>query len=214
MILVWAGVSLLQVAETAQADGPGPAAITRRLAEMQAEISDRSSPERTVGSFFRLLNNKDETNCLATLEWDRFRQSAASIIPEEVTSASTAMRNSFLTAFPRSTFVPRQQSYSQCMGERQSYSYEIMGVNPTGDAKTTVAVLTRNVTPLKPGVRLGSIEASARAEGTALRFQFVKQGSAWKVEQIYEQDINKEWSPAFSPASPSVPWMSFFLPGL
>lgn len=192
-------------AQVAEPDAQG---LRRRMLELQQQVQDRSTPANALRSFFQHYNNKSEIDCLKIA----IQNQARTPLAKDVDAQSDAIRDSFFTDLPVRIFHKFDGlTYAQCMEERSSYSYEIVGVEPIGAARTNITVVARNTTPLRAGMKPSEFDLERRRDGERFRFNFVKQGDDWKISQIEEWSrYGEHWSDGFKPSDldPMVPSLS------
>lgn len=172
--------------------------VQARVASLGRESSDRSTPQRAVQSLFLWLNNDEEITCLDLLAGEIEKTPWRDAVKEQ----KKTIRDGFFTELP----VEKMRrydgpTYDKCMKERQSFSYEIVGVEPIGTDKSVITLVAKNTTPLRPGMKPDKYDIEHRRDGTKFRFTLVPQAGSWKIQQIEEwETITEEWSARYKPS--------------
>lgn len=190
-------VALVALAGGAQAQ-PRPASVAEvqaRMAQLGRESSDRGSPQRSVQSFFLWLNNDQELVCLDQLVSELEKTPSRDAVKEQ----TKAIRDGFFTELPVKIMRRYEgETYDTCMKKRETYSYEIVGVEPTGTDKSVITLVAKNTTPLRPGMKPDKYDIERRRDGTRFRFTLVPQRGEWKISQVEEwETVLEEWSARF-----------------
>lgn len=167
-----------------------------RISALQRSVADRSTPERAVQSFFRYLNDREEVICLESEVWRREQKGS---VEGSVRDELEMVRDKFFTGLPLKRFHQFDGStLRDCLNETQTYSYNVVGVEPVGQSMTKIEVLSRNTTPLKSSLKLKSYELEGRKNGFRYRFHLEKVGLDWRIGQIEEKHSYDEgWSKKF-----------------
>jgi hypothetical protein len=193
---------MVLAASTPQAE-PAAAAPDRhqvmlRLGEIEREVGDLSTPDRALRSYFHYMNLRSEISCLVSETW-RSATNAGSPSHREVTAQSNRVRDSHFSGLARRVMQRSyEMTYAECMSQQESYSYEILGVNPQQNS-TIFTVLVKNTTPIPRDAVSTPYAVSSRAAGMRLRLDYRLEGSSWTIHQIEEWDSFIEtWNPQFN----------------
>jgi hypothetical protein len=217
MVRLTALSSLLSVAWAAPAQPPTSEEVElarmvrTRIASISSEVADRSTPDRALRSYFMYLNYRGELSCL-TSEVYKLDSKKGELSLVETNRLGYAIRNDFFapSAQPWLNRYGEPQSLQTCMRERESYSYEIQGVEPSGENRVKFTVLARNTTEIPQNATKDPDLLAWRAEGTKLRIDMTRLATQWKIVQVEEwQRFTNEWRPQLRPEDlkPSVPYM-------
>jgi hypothetical protein len=176
---------------------PTVAEIVARLGEIDLEVSDRSTPDRALRSYFHYLNSASEISCLTSVMWKTV-SSVGTPSHSEVREMGDEIRNDHFGGLAlRVLERSYDKTFAECMASRDSYSYEITGVEPT-PAATKFTVRVRNTTPIPTDAPRTAYSVESREAGAVLRIEYRQAGSEWKIYQIEEWDIYSEsWRPQF-----------------
>jgi hypothetical protein len=179
-------------------EGPSDVEALQRLVELGAMASDRSNPDRAMRSYFLFMNNREEASCLQTLLHRRHLSNSGSPLTQANTITDSA-RNQFFSGLAHRVLSRRyDDDFGTCMRKRNTYSYEIQGVEPIGLERTRITVLAKNTTPIPSGAYIDSLSMQTRTEGTRMRFDFSRTGNEWKIDQIEEWSrFGGGWFPQF-----------------
>lgn len=183
--------------------------VQERLAQIKEETSNRSTADRAVRSYFLYLNYRSEISCLNSEVYYAYADRG------DVSIAGTrdfgdGIRDGFFSGLPLASLnkFDRRQPFEECMAGRETYSYEIVGVEPVGNSRTKFTLVVKNTTPIPAGAQPDAYDLERRQSGTRLRLDFQLVGSEWKITQIEEgSTYSEEWTPQFneSDLKPLVP---------
>lgn len=181
-----------------------------RMHELRALSADRTNPERALQSFFRYLNDSQEMHCIQ----EALRFNSRGKRPEDlIGNEQEQIRDEFFSGTPlidmhQFDYLAGGLPFETCMSTRQTFGYEIRGVEPLGSNRSRFLVIAKNTTPLSSDMKPTEDDLKKRAEGTLFRFTFDR-SDGWKITRIEEHwDFadSDEWHDVFSKdTSPLVP---------
>ena len=187
--------------------------IDQRIDFLSSQSRDRSTPERAIQSYFHFFNAKEEMECLRQ-EVDRRTTPGQGITTNTVDSKIDAARDRFFDGVPLRYFHQWDDlSFAKCMAERESYAYEIVGVEPIGTDRTKLTISAKNTTPIPAGAKPDDDDMQRRRDGFLFKFDLSKSEQGWKITQIEEKGFLSEgWEAKFTPddLDPLVPTFIWF----
>lgn len=94
---------------------------------------------------------------------------------------------------------------------RQSYTREILAVEPESDTRATVLARIRNVTPVPAGAVADEFAARRRAEGDVYRYVFERDSAGWKLVQVLTKSYpgDMTWQAYFKAEDLTVPTWTY-----
>lgn len=97
-----------------------------------------------------------------------------------------------------------------CLKFKEEFDRQVSEIKMETESRAVAFVTVRNVTPIPEGADSSNDVQKWRAEGERFKFEFSKEQSGWKLEQVskYEK-YGEKWEPMFSMEStrPLYPWI-------
>lgn len=175
-----------------RAEDPAYRDLQQRLVSIKL---DRQSPESFLKSVWAYQDGMAKLNCYPdtserkqTAE-DKFVTSSDKYIDDSFVGISKEVRD-----YSNSVKTP-----DECLVSLNQYDRHIDDIEMQGETRRVVTVTIHNVSPIPQGASADQYDQQERAKGSKIRYEFVKTGDEWKIEQVSNfYDFDNSWLPQYS----------------
>ncbi|MEO6248545.1 MAG: IMS domain-containing protein [Sphingomicrobium sp.] len=160
---------------------------------MKYSSADRSTPDKSITSFFEARNAKAQLNCYIR---DKIRSDGKG----QFDNNFSEVRKYYLSFFTGKALTGNKpkaddQDISQCLKKATKLSLEIKEVKEETPTRAIVIANIRNITAIPDGATVDDFDKKRRADGEDFKYELTKEKSEWRISQVYSfDDIEKhDW---------------------